>query len=160
MNKILSTIISSICIASIQLLAFDQVPSKISSLQMKQGRRVDKIWIGPRYNRYKGFTVSEVNYDVKVTNEVVVDYLPVAFNSIGKNRASHDLVVTVRRFSEKVSSVRPYNTNSMQVDGQIFDKDGRIVAAFQIDRTFPLSIEDTKAAIDAIVLAVKKDLLW
>jgi hypothetical protein len=160
MIRIISLAVILACITSVHLLAFNGITSSTSyrQIHMKRGRYVDKIWVGPEFNKTYGFTVSDVRYSVKVTNDTVVDYLPAAFNSLENSNSLYSLVVTVVEFSERVNSVRPYNSNRIRIDGKIFNHRKEPVAAFQVDRTFPISVVDTKFAIDDIVRAVKREL--
>jgi hypothetical protein len=161
MKKIASFIIFIVSIFSVYTLAADGAVTYLyqsNQLQMKRGRNLDKVWLGLAFNRKDGFIVSKVEYDVKVTNEVVIDYLPAAFSSIGNNSSSSNLVLNVVRFSEKVSSVFPYHSNRIRIEGRIFNKNKELVAVFQAERAFAASTRNTKFAIDDIVWAVKKDL--
>ena len=161
MNRINSIAVFIICTVSVYLPAIDGVvsPPSVSQLHMKCGKHLDKVWVGSGFNKRRGFIVSDVKYDIKITNETVVDYLPAAFNSIGNGDASFNLVVTVVDFSEKIDSVRPYRSNQISVEGRVFNPNKELVAAFQVKRAFPASSGDTKFAIDDIIWAVKKDLL-
>lgn len=160
MIKMISLVALLACATSGRLLAFTGVASSIchNQIHMKRGRYVDKVWIGPEFNRSNGFIVSDVRYAVKVDNDAFVDYLAAAFNSIGKDHSSYNLVVTVVGFSEKVSSIRPYNSNRVRLEGRVFNRHEELIAAFQVERTFVPSIVDTNLAIDDVVRAVKKEL--
>jgi hypothetical protein len=160
MMKIISFVILLICSTSTRLLALDMVTlsNGNNQIHMKRGKYVDKVWIGPGFSKKNGFTISDINYSVEVNNDVLVDYLPTAFNSLEKRNTSYNLVVTVVKFSEKIRSTRPYNTNQIRIDGRIFNHRKELIAAFQIERTFQKSVADAKFAVDNIVRAVKKEL--
>lgn len=131
----------------------------IISYRMKLGKHVDAIWLGSGYDSQKGFTLGAVNYHCRVSNKTVTDYLPIVLNSIAIEESPFRLVITVTDFSERTYSYRPYVDHRIKINGQIFDKNAVVVAAFQLERMFQPTEYSTKHAIDQIIYDIKKDLL-
>ena len=161
MIRIVSIVILLICTSFLHLLATDSCTvqsARCNEIRMKRGRYVDKVWIGSKFNKRDGFKVSDVRYDVKITNKAVIDYLPAAFYSIKSGKDSYNLVIAVIEFSEKVTSISPYNNNHICIEGRVFNNYEELIAVFQVERTFPSSAIDIKFAIDDVIRKIKKEL--
>ena len=139
---------------------YNKVETLLSiNYRMKLGKHVDAIWLGSEYDSQKGFTLGVVNYDCKVSNKIVIDYLPMALNSIAIEESPFRLVITITDFSERTYSYRPYVDHRIKINGHILDKNTAVVAAFQVERMFQPTEYSTKHAIDQIIYDIKKDLL-
>lgn len=143
------------------LQASDEVktlPQAVYS-QMKSGKKLDKVWVGPGYDKAKGFQFGELNYRAETRNGSVIEYFPTAFKGVAKDQAPYKLVLAVTGFSEKTYAVITYKDGWVEVEGQLQDSEGKAVAAFKTKQTYPASSNDPKKAVDGIVSAIIKDLM-
>lgn len=128
--------------------------------EMKKGKSLGKIWIGPDYDRSRGFSLGEVRYRTNDRNDGIDKYLPDALAAISEKDAPcmlqlHIVDLAVRVNSKGVSNAR------LGVEGRLLAKDGAVLAAFTSQETVTGggdSTDDCRRAAKAVVQAIDKDL--
>lgn len=138
----------------------DPLISPVVWVEMKKGKSLGKIWIGPGYDRSRGFSLGEVRYRTNDRNDGIDKYLPDALAAISEKDAPcmlqlHIVDLAVRVNSKGVSNAR------LGVEGRLLAKDGAVLAAFtsqEMATGTGDTIDDCRRAAKAIVQAINKEL--
>jgi hypothetical protein len=128
---------------------------------MKSGKKLDSVWLGPDYDKSKGFKVADLEYLAEERNGQVIEYLPAQLKTIAKADSPYTLTVTVVDVGSRTATGLFYIKGKITVEGRVTDSQGKVVAAFKTREKMPenLAGTDAKAGVDKIMTAIVKDLL-
>ncbi|MDR3672881.1 MAG: SHOCT domain-containing protein [Holophaga sp.] len=101
--------------------------------QMKSAKHIGKIWLSPEWKGAEGFTVGRVQVAAEIDDPYtnVVDYLPYALRRIATPDSPNVLSMTVVEMSSVDRSSFGSFSATMGVEGQIVNKDGKLLMAFR-----------------------------
>jgi len=101
--------------------------------QMKSSKHLGSLWISPAWQGGQGFTVGKVDLSAEITSEYanVVEYLPYRLRVISTPGSPNTLNVTVVELTSMDRSSAGFFSATMGVEGQIVDKDGKVLVAFR-----------------------------
>jgi len=131
--------------------------------QMKSSSHLGKLWISPSWNGAQGFAVGKVQVAAEIDDPYndVVAYLPYKLRTLSTPDSPNVLSVTVVELSWIERGPQGAYTATMGVEGQITDKDGKLLVAFRTRETDSLRETITKCfemAMDQIAWSLSKDL--
>ena len=99
--------------------------------QLKSGKKLDKVWLDPAFDKAKGFKVGPVVYKAEYRSGEVMDYLGKALATLGNPESTFTLKVAVVKAAAKHGVVIGTKGGFVTVEGQITDADGKMVGCFQ-----------------------------
>jgi hypothetical protein len=125
--------------------------------QMKSGKHLAKIWISPAWKGGQGFTVGKVEVADVIDSDYanVVDYLPYRLRSLSTPDSPNTLSVTVTEISFMDRGSAGYFSATMGVEGQIVDKDGKLLVAFRTRET-----NDNRETVTKNFELVMNNIVW
>jgi hypothetical protein len=131
--------------------------------QMKSGKHLGKVWISPAWQGGQGFTVGRVDLSPEIDSEYanVVEYLPYRLRMISTPDSPNTLSVTVTEISFIDRGSAGFFSAAMGVEGQIVDKEGKVLVAFrtrEYDDNRETVTKDFQLVMDKIVWSLSKDL--
>lgn len=151
--------------ACIPVLASDDpktLPTPIYN-QLKSGKKLDKSYLTPDYDKAKGFKIGKVDYKAEYRSGDVMTYLPKALSTLAKDDAPFTLNIAVVHVSTQTYALVGIIMGAVTVEGQIVDSNGKVVAAFRTkEKSAPAGFggkDDYNVAIDKIASAIAADLL-
>jgi hypothetical protein len=131
--------------------------------QMKSGSKLGKVWVGPEFDGSKGIAIGTMTVDPSVVSGFsnAIDYFPYALRRLAFPDSPNVLSVVLVEMSTVDRGAAGYYSATVGVEGQIVDRNGKLVAAFRT-REEARGQEDVennlKRAMDKIVWAISKDL--
>ncbi len=103
--------------------------------QLKGGRKLDKVWASPKFDRSKGFVVGTINSDIADSYQgpyaTTIPYFSTPLNRIAMADSPYTLNLTVNEFQVRDGQAMGIFNVVMGVEGQITDADGQLMMAFQ-----------------------------
>jgi hypothetical protein len=129
--------------------------------QMKEGKKLEKVWIGPAYKKEDGFSFGKLDYKADNRDSALMDHVNTQMKSIAKDKSPFTLTLAITELTDKKFTGFGYAMGKATVEGKITNKAGEIVAAFTTKVKMPESPggKDQRGCADAIVSAISKDLL-
>ncbi|MCH7664708.1 MAG: hypothetical protein IH936_02095 [Acidobacteria bacterium] len=123
--------------------------------QLKKGQKIQKVWIGPKFDKTKGFRAGDVSWTAEKRNQEVRTLLTDGVKDIATETGPYTLNLTVVNFSTGARG-------KVAVEGMLVDTDGEVVAAFSHSaKTSFMAVRGVSpwaAPVDAIISAIAKDL--
>ena len=129
--------------------------------QLKNGHKLAKVWISPRFEPAQGFRVGKVDSAVTSPYGVIVDYLPSALGRLAMPESANVLTFTVTELTIKEKPQINYCAASVGVEGQVAAPDGTLLLAFTTRQEFSQgtgALADCQGAVDTIVAAMAREL--
>jgi len=125
--------------------------------QMKTGKHLAKVWISPTWKGAQGFTVGKVLVADAIDSDYanVVDYLPYRLRSLSTPDSPNTLSVTVTEITFMDRGSAGYFSATMAVEGQIVDKDGKLLVAFRTRET-----NDNRETVTKNFELVMNNIVW
>jgi hypothetical protein len=102
--------------------------------QMKHGKKLEKVWVGPDYDNAKGFNVGSVEYKAETRNGTVMDYLPKALATLAKTNSPATLQVTVTKVTTKSFTGFGNAMGHVTVEGKIVGAKGKVLSCLYDQR--------------------------
>lgn len=136
------------------------VPPEIRQ-QMKAGKKLGKVWQDSRFDTGTGFTLGRITTQAEGFFAGTIDYFPVPLARLTIPGSTNVLNVTVTSLAVKESYTSGFSSAIMSAEGQIVDKDGRVVFAFWTRDEVGTRENPTmncKAVMDRIAWSLAKDL--
>ena len=136
-----------------------QKPVAEVPIQMKKGKKLDKFWTSPTFDKTKGFALGEIRYQVNERSEAVTRYLPTALSEVAKADAPLVLNLAIVELTVRSQS----NRSSLQIvaEGRLVAPDGVVMAAFytrEIVSGTGDSNADGRDAVTKLVQAIRGEL--
>jgi hypothetical protein len=144
------------------------VPAKVvtplipaaTAAKMTKSKALDQLWIGPTYDKAKGFEIGEVLYQVEERNDGIDKYLPEALAAIASKDAPCLLNLNIVELYMR-SQLKGTSSVKLGVEGVLVAKDGTVLAAFKTTESVSgigSLVEDCRMAARKVVLAITKEL--
>jgi hypothetical protein len=130
--------------------------------QLKSGKKLDKVWVDPSYDKAKGFKVAPLAYKAELRVGDVMDSLNKVLGTLATADSGFTLKVAVVKVSTKTFTGFGNIMGAVTVEGQVLDTDGKVVAAFITKEKaggFGGGKDDYATACDRIASDIAKDLL-
>jgi hypothetical protein len=129
--------------------------------QMRKGNKLGREWKSPAYDTSTGFILGRITTQAEGYYANSVDYFPTALSRLVIPGSTNLLNLTVTDLRVKESFAAGSPTVSMAVEGQIVDRDGKLLFAFTTqdeaaNRETPLM--GCEAVMDQIAWSLAKDL--
>jgi len=129
--------------------------------RMKNAGKIGQLWVNPKYDRSKSFTIGKVNSLATGLYTSVVDYFPYAFGRLAIAESTNVLSLTVLELSTVERPSAGYYSATVGLEGKVVDADGNLMLAFRTreeasNREDPMT--NYKAAVDKIVWSLSKAL--
>ena len=132
-----------------------------TSSRMKSGRKLDRVWLNPSYDASTGFTLGRVESWAEGRLTGKVDYFRQALSRLSLPGSAQVLDVTVLNLYAMEAHSTGRANASMEVEGQILDKDGQVMFAFatrqEVDNRESAET-DCEAVMDSIAWSIAKEL--
>lgn len=147
---------------SLPVLACDDVKTLPPAMysQMKSGKKLDKVWIAPTFDKSKGVAMGEFKWSAEDRNSTIMEFLPAQLKTITKEGSPYKINVTVVRASNFKNVVVRYIRAMLGVEGTIVNSDNKVIAAFKTEVSFSeYANVDAKGGVDKVISAILKDLL-
>jgi hypothetical protein len=148
-------------LCSLPMLAGDAIKTFPPAMYdaMKGGKKLDKVFIDPAYDRSKGFKMGAIDYHADFRSSQVIESLPKALGAIAKGDGEYTLKIAVVKVT--TFSAGGWVKGKLGVEGQIVDKEGRVLVAFAttVSSAGGINGDDYMLASDKIASAIYKDLL-
>jgi hypothetical protein len=129
--------------------------------QMKGGKKLGKVWLSPKFDVTKGFTVGKVDCLVNDYYSDVVQYFPSALRSLVMEGSPNVLDLSVVELKVVTRSAAGYETATMGVEGKVSGPDGELLMAFTT-REEIANRENARAdcmgAMDKVIYSLSKEL--
>ena len=129
--------------------------------RMKSGRKLDRVWLNPTFDASTGFTLGRVESWAEGRLAGKVDYFRQALSRLALPDSAQVLDVTVLNLYAMEAHGTGRANASMEVEGQILDKDGQVMFAFatqqEVDNRESAET-DCEAVMDSIAWSVAKEL--
>ena len=123
--------------------------------QMKRGETLDRVWLGPTFDKAKGFKAGELSWKAEERNHEVQTLLTDGLKDISKDTGAYVLNITVVDFSRGARG-------RFTVEGVLVDSKGDVVAAFSHSAKTSFAavrgVSPWAAPVDATISAIAKDL--
>ena len=164
MKKTASVLALALLIGTTPALANDDpktLPSNVYD-QLKSGKKLDKVWLTPAFDKSKGFKVAAIEYKAEYRSSEVMDSLPKALKTLEKADSSLTLQIAIIKVSTKTFTGFGNVMGAITVEGRILDAEGKVVAAFRTKEkagSFGSGKDDYTVAADKIATAIAADLL-
>lgn len=129
--------------------------------QMKSGKKLDKVWLDPAFDKTKGFKVGPVLYKAENRNGEVLEYLGKALATLGNPDSPYTLKVAVVKVTTKTFTGFGSVMGYVMVEGRIVDGEDKVVGTFIAKERaggFASAKDDYPAACDKIASDIAKDL--
>lgn len=131
--------------------------------QLKSGRKLDKSYLTPDYDKTKGFKIGKVDYKAEYRSGDIITYLPKALSTLAKDDSPFTLNIAVVHVSTKTNALVGTIMGAVTIEGQIVDNNGKVVVAFRTKEKSASAgfggRDDYSVAIDKIASAIAADLL-
>ena len=129
--------------------------------QLKKGKKLDQIWISPKYDTSTGFMLGKVETLAEGAYANTIDYFPYALNRLTIPGSTNVLNLTVTNLDAKSGYVSNVTIADMGVEGQVVDRDGKLLLAFtshEHDETKDTPLQGCQACMDHVVFKLAKEL--
>ena len=125
--------------------------------QMKSGSKLLKVWTSPDYDGAKGLTIGKISADPGIldTHANCVDYFPYALRRLAIPDSTNILSMTMTALTTVDHGSVGYFSATMSVEGQIVDKDGKLVMAFATRE-----MSDIRETVEANCSLVMDKIIW
>jgi len=148
-------------IFSLPMMAGDEVKSLPPAMydSMKSGKKLDKVFVDPAYDRTKGFKLGTVDFRAEFRSTKLIENLPKALGSIQKGSSDCTLNVTVVKAApQKMAFPMGVHKAKLTVEGQVVDRNGKVLVAFVADEKCPTNDFEFAGGCDLIAAAILADL--
>jgi hypothetical protein len=129
--------------------------------RLKNGGKLDRIWINPKYDVASGFTIGRVDTLAEGLYANTVEYFPTTLQRLAVPGSINVLNVTVTNLTTLERPTLGVYGATMEVEGSVVDRDGQVMFAFST-RQEVTNMENVKescrAIMDQIAWAIFKDL--
>jgi len=150
---------------SLPVLAGDEVKTLPAAMydSMKSGKKLEKVFVDPSFDRAKGFKLSEVEYRDELLNSSITDALKKSIGMVVRSDSPYTLHLAIVNVTTKTFTGFGDVMGKLTVEGKILDAEGKVVVAFiareKSGHGAGLSgAEDYSVATDKIATAIAKDL--
>jgi len=129
--------------------------------QMKSGKKLEKVWLDPGFDKAKGFKIGPVVYKAENRNGEVMEYLGKALSTLGNPDSPFTMKVAVVKVTTKTFTGFGSVMGYVMVEGRIVDSDDKVVGTFIAKERaggFASAKDDYPAACDKIASDIAKDL--
>ena len=129
--------------------------------QMKNGSKLDRVWMSPKFDAGTGFTIGKVDSQAEGYFANVVDYVPYALGRLVIPGSTNVLNLTVTELTVIDRGSIGLFGATIGVEGEIVDKDGGLLFAFTTRQEITdreTVVKSCQGAIDRIVWSLAKDL--
>lgn len=130
--------------------------------QMKNGKRLSKLWLSPAFQAARGFRTGPLEVvPPGLFSAEVAAYLPAALARVARPESPAVLSLTVVELSTRERAQNNYREATVGVEGRVTGADGGLLAAFEtreIANHGTGLTDDCHQAVDAIVAALAKEL--
>jgi hypothetical protein len=143
--------------------AFAQVqtlPPEISG-HMKKGKKLDQVWLNPKYDTSTGFVIGMVNTQAEGTYANTIDYLPYVLGRLTIPGSTNQLNLVVTSLDDKSGYSSNLSIADLNVEGQVVDRDGQLLMAFrdsEHDESKETAIHGLEACMDHLASKLGKEL--
>jgi hypothetical protein len=97
---------------------------------LRNGHKLDQVWINPKYDVASGFIVGKVETTVEGPFINTIDYFPGALQRLQIPGSTNVLNVTVTYLATREASLYGVYGATMGVEGSVVDRDGQVMFAF------------------------------
>lgn len=158
-----SLVLSLALLFALPVVAGDDVKTLPAAMYdtMKSGKKLDKVFVDPSYDKSKGFKLGEVEFRAESLNSTVIDGMKKSMAMITKREAPYTLHVVVVKVTTKTFTGFGNLMGKVFIEGRIVDENGKLVAAFLASEragTVGMGADDYQVACDKIATDVAKDL--
>jgi hypothetical protein len=151
-------------LAAAQPMAAEEAPTTLPPAivaLMKSGKKLGKVWMSPKFDVSKGFTIGHVSSEVEGFYADVVGYFPEALSRLTIPGSPNVLSLTVVELKVVERSGLGYETATMGVEGTVVGPDGGLLMAFTTREEISNRENvpaDCMGAMDKIVWSLSRDL--
>ena len=131
--------------------------------QMKDGKRIDKLFVSPDFKPSEGFRTGTVDLAVQNPYGSLVKFVPIAFARLAKPESPNVLTMSMNELTTKsrVSMARSFWNTTVGLEGQVVDPQGHLLVAFEtreINREEVGNQACGQIAIERIVASLAQEL--